>query len=176
MKSTIELVINGEKIYFPIEITEEQILQLTKAVEVENPSTGWELPEDGEECSYITIDGKIATFEKNEVNRENATRLHENANCFSSQLICENMARLLRLYRKLKRFSVLNRTKELDMKNKGGYSITFDYSKNCFECGLTGSWKGFGEILFDTEESAQKAINLYRDELLWYFTQMRDKL
>ena len=64
MKSRIELVINGETVYIPIEITDEQILQLTKAVEVENPPTGWELPEVGENCSYLTIFGEVASFEK----------------------------------------------------------------------------------------------------------------
>lgn len=62
MKSRIELVINGETVYIPIEITDEQILQLTKAVEVENPPTGWELPGVGENCSYITFFGEVATF------------------------------------------------------------------------------------------------------------------
>ena len=176
MKSRIELVINGETVYIPIEITDEQVLQLTKAIKVENPPTGWELPEVGENCSYLTVFGDVATFEKTQNQIEYVEDLYNAANCFSSQLICENMARFAALYRNLKRLSVLSRTKGLDMVNSGGYSITFDYSKNCFECGLTGSWKGFGEILFDTEEAAQEAINLYRDELLWYFTQMRDKL
>ena len=175
MKSRIELIINGEKVFIPIEITDEQIQQLTKAVEVETPPTGWEMPKVDEICYWINDFGTINHYEVGPHDTSITKEYYDAANCFSSQLIAENIARADKLYKELRRFAVINRANPLDMTDLGGYTITYNYIDNCLECGLTGNWRGFGDVLFDTEAHAQEAINLYRDELLWYFNQMRER-
>jgi hypothetical protein len=54
---------------------------------------------------------------------------------------------------------------------EGGYTITYNYTMNCLEIGATGSWLAIGDVVFDTEEIARKAMNLYASELIWYFTE-----
>ena len=175
MISKIELIINGEKVFIPIEITDEQIQQLTKAVEVENPPIGWEKPEIKQNCFFESKLGEVGKFEVNAANAARVDELYDNVNCYCSELIAENIVRADKLYRELRRFAITNRKSPLDMINLGGYTINYNYTENCLECGLTGSWRGFGEVLFDTEALAQEAITLFRDELLWYFTQMRER-
>ena len=54
---------------------------------------------------------------------------------------------------------------------EGGYTITYNYSLHCLEIGATGNWLAIGDVVFDTEEIARKAINLFATELIWYFTE-----
>lgn len=51
------------------------------------------------------------------------------------------------------------------------YFIYFDYAtaKLCVECDDTCRY--FGQIYFSTEAKAQEAMNIFHDELMWYFTE-----
>jgi hypothetical protein len=53
----------------------------------------------------------------------------------------------------------------------GGYTITYNYELGCLEIGATGNWLALGDMVFDTEEIARKAMNKYASDLIWYFTE-----
>ena len=85
--------------------------------------------------------------------------------------------------RQLRRFAVENRKHSLNWEidnNQRKYSIYYGTS-NLFEepelkidCCFEDRY--FGIIYFDTREAAQKAIETFYDELIWYFTEYKDSL
>ena len=59
---------------------------------------------------------------------------------------------------------------------KKKYTIEF-YDCDCqFEVGFWSCGREFGTIFFDSETAAQLAIDTFRDELIWYFTEYKDSL
>ena len=41
---------------------------------------------------------------------------------------------------------------------------------------IQDSTRQFGNVYFDTEEHAEQCIEEFRDDLLWYFTECRDRM
>ena len=78
---------------------------------------------------------------------------------------------------KTEEFAVENRKVDIDWTNENQYKyyLYYDYLEEEFFISAN-SWRGFGQIYFDTEEIAQQAIKIFKDELLWYFTEYRDSL
>lgn len=103
--------------------------------------------------------------------------MYEVANYYSSFDVAYNNARADKLMRQLRRFAVEHREEELDwnsMQNK--YYFYFDHDDDiiCIESYMSA--QDFGAIYFDTDETAQLAIDTFHDELIWYFTEYKDSL
>lgn len=186
MVSKLIVNVNGKELSLPVELTESQIHQIYLAAESETKLTGYEAPEKGRLYFYEDALGRIQTVEANDNSEIQLKLLYDKANCFTSEGIANNMARGNLLIRKLRRAAIEAREVPLtfvpsesnneDSPQVGGYTITYNFREKCLEIGMTGSWMVLGEIVFPTEESAQKAINDYTEELIWYFTEMRDCL
>ncbi len=80
--------------------------------------------------------------------------------------------------RQLRRFSVEHgeRGVNLNDTNTEKYYIYYDYVSNNFGAAFTFYARVFGVIYFDSEETAQAAIDEFHDELIWYFTEYKDSL
>lgn len=158
---------NEERI---IRLSEEQILGLLKTAEVNLGLSGWE--KSLESTNYFV--NSLGNVQ--EIGDQSSVKvLYESANSFSSKLVATNVARADSLFRELRRFAILNRGEKIDPLI-GGYTIMYNYRTNQFECGFTANWMAFGDVIFETEELARKAIDIYQEELLWYFTKMIDSL
>lgn len=100
----------------------------------------------------------------------------ETANYYTDEKLAKDNIRADRLLRRLRRFSAVNRENKIDWEdsNQTKFSIAFDYDDE--ELWATGrrTIGYFGEIYFDTEELARKAIEKFRDDLMWYFTEYKD--
>ena len=48
MKSKLQLIINGRPVLIPIQLSEEQLRQLTSAINIDEMMTGWEEPQIGQ--------------------------------------------------------------------------------------------------------------------------------
>ena len=56
------------------------------------------------------------------------------------------------------------------------YCISYDHDGKALEAYESTFFQDFGQIYFDTEENVQKAIETFKDELIWYFTEYRDRV
>lgn len=174
MKSNLQIVIQGREISIPIQLTADQLNEIAMAMQSDERLTGWEKPEHGSPCYYEDALGRVQKFTVDEPSEAQLELLYTKANCFSSETLAMNMARGDQLIRELRRFAINRRTKSLD--HDEGYTIGYNYTDKCLEVGVSGNWMAFGDVIFESEELAREAMNVYAAELIWYFTEMRDTL
>lgn len=173
MKSKLQLIINGKPVLIPVQLSEEQLRQITAAVNLDQVLTGWEEPQIGQKGFYEDEFNQVRSFEVTPENIDFAKSLYENENYFTSKEIAETIVRSDNVLRRLRHYAMTHRQTDLDMKEGGGYTITYNFQDNCLECGMTGNWLALGDIIFDTEEIAQKAMAKYSTDLIWYFTEAK---
>ena len=166
MKAT--LIIEGKEI--EIEISEEEYKKLQPS------ETGYEraLPDNG--FYYATSRGHIESgidaydYIDNEY--------YESANYYSSETVAENNIRADNLMRQLRRFAVEHRKYKANFNsiNARRFYIICQCEINEIKPYHTSYAIYFGAIYFDSEETAQAAIDEFHDELIWYFTEYKDSL
>lgn len=164
------MIINGKPVLIPVTLTEEQLRQITAAVNLDEVLTGWEEPKIGQMGYFENEFNEVSEFEVNEETYEFAQRIYGNDNFFSTRETAENTVRADNVLRRLRHHAISHRTTDTSMAN-GGYTITYNYELECLEIGATGSWLAIGDVVFETEETARKAMNKYASELIWYFTE-----
>ena len=170
MKSKLQLMINGKPVMIPIQLSEEQIRQLTAAVNLDEILTGWEEPKIGQKGYYEDEFNNVAEFDIDEDTIGFAQKLYENDNFYSTRETAENTVRADNVLRRLRHYAISHRATDQSMAD-GGYTITYNYELECLEIGATGNWLALGDMVFDTEEIARKAMNKYASDLIWYFTE-----
>ena len=170
MKSKIQLTINGKTVYIPIQLSEEQVRQFVAAANMEDILTGWEEPKIGQKGYYEDEFNNVVEFDIDDTTIGFAHKLYENDNFFSTRETAENTVRADNVCRRLRHYAISHRAPELSMAD-GGYTITYNYELECLEIGATGNWLALGDMVFDTEEIARKAMNKYAADLIWYFTE-----
>lgn len=175
MKSKIQLMIKGQPVYIPIDLSEEQIRQLVSIANLDDTMTGWEEPKIGNKGYYEDEFNNVAEFDIDEHTIDFAQKLYESDNFFSTRETAENTVRADNVLRKLRHYAISHRTTGNTMAD-GGYTITYNYELECLEIGATGSWLALGDMVFDTEETARKAMNKYASELIWYFTEGKNMM
>ncbi len=163
-------MINGKPVLIPIQLSEEQIRQLTAAVNLDDILTGWEEPQIGQKGFYEDEFNDVREFDITESTLEFAQKLYENDNFFSTRETAENTVRADNVLRRIRHYAISHRATDTNMA-EGGYTITYNYEAQSLEIGATGNWLALGDMVFDTEEIARKAMNKYATELIWYFTE-----
>lgn len=100
----------------------------------------------------------------------------ENANYYTDKKLAEDNIRADRLLRRLRRFSAVNRKNKIDWEDltQAKFNIVFVYDNGGLSVSKRSVFRGFGEIWFDTKELVEKAIEKFRDDLMWYFTEYKD--
>ena len=139
------------------------------AASLDEKTTGWDEPKIGQLGYFENEYNEVAEFMVDEETLDFAKALYENDNFFSSRETAENTIRADNVCRRLRHYAVSHRPKGTVMAD-GGYTITYNYEQDCLEIGATGNWLGVGDVVFDTEEIARKAMAKYATELTWYFT------
>ena len=164
-----KLVVEGKE--FDIEINNPKLQELLTP----QKKTGYERVGDGYTYSFVNSWDKVDTFE--DKGSDDDLR-YESANYYSDRTIAENNARADRLMRQLRRFAVEHRKNAINWTNADDvkYEITYDYEDQSLEVLINYACKEFGTIYFDTIEAANQAIEAFRDELVWYFTEYKDSL
>ena len=66
----------------------------------------------------------------------------------------------------------------INWKNKDirKYTIRYDYAMNMFNVIPNFCERCLNDVYFTTRETAQRAINVFKVELEWYFTQYQQRL
>lgn len=170
MKSKLQLMINGKPVLIPIQLSDEQIRQLTAAVNLDEILTGWEEPKIGQKGYYEDEFNNVQEFDITDDTIAFAEKLYENDNFFSTRETAENTVRADNILRRIRHYAISHRATDVSMAD-GGYTITYNYELECLEIGATGNWLAIGDMVFDTEEIARKAMNKYATDLIWYFTE-----
>ena len=166
-----KLIIENKEI--EIEISEEEYKKLQPS---EEKKTGYERVPEYDNFYYESSD---ATVEDGlEAHTKLDDEYYDIANYYSDKTVAENNARADKLMRQLRRFSVEHRGCGVNLNNTNTekYYIYYDYVTNKFGAAYTFYAGVFGVIYFDSEEIANAAIDEFRDELIWYFTEYKDSL
>ena len=169
----IKIIIDGKEIAATIDdVVRQQLLQPVK-------KAGYERVEDNAHYYYVDYDGQVELeLEDGHYTDKTAYTI---ANYYSDKTVAENNARADKLMRQLRRFAVEHRKKPIDWidtRNSPwvfiimGDPLTKRLSVEKEGCGV----KQFGTVYFDTEANAKLAIDTFKDELLWYFTEYKDSL
>ena len=166
-----KLIIEDKEI--EIEIPEEEYKKLQPS---EEKKTGYERVPESDIYFYANSRGYVETGCEDGYDIDN--EYYESADYYSSETVAENNARADKLMRQLRRFSVEHRECGVNLNdtNTEKYYICYDYEGNELEATFTFVARVFGVIYFDSEETTQAAIDEFRDELMWYFTEYKDSL
>ena len=173
MAKKVTLIIDGKEI--EVEITQEQLDKLCPS----KKKTGYERVAKNETSYTVFGNGKIdkaIIFQPD---------YYDAANYYSDKTVAENNARADKLMRQLRRFAVEHRKTPIDwtspianLHEKWGimYSCPRDAEHKLYVTSLLNMTKGFGRVYFDEYSTALLAIDTFKDELLWYFTEYKDSL
>lgn len=173
-KMKVEITANGKSVQ--AEISEEQLKEL-ELVE-ERSRTGYERVEKGSTYfyNYSSDDTDNDIDKKDMVDQE----YYNNANYYSDKIIAENNARADRLLRCLRQWQAQNdkpiSVKYWEDETWPKWRIMYNYDdKNLFG-NPQRSARVFNTVYFTTKEKAQEAIEQFKGELLWYFTEYQQRL
>ena len=165
-----KLIIEGKEI--EVEISEEEYKKLQPS---EEKKTGYERVPEGDYFYYESgghaesgIDEYCYIDDK----------YYASACYYSSEIVAENNARADKLMRQLRRFSVEHRGHGVNFNdtNAEKYYIYYDYKSDELGVSFVRRTRDFGVVHFDSKETAQAAIDEFRDELIWYFTEYKEGL
>ena len=135
--------------------------------------TGWDRTEHWEDVEgFYSIAECDVLADRTSYNHVLNQKCYENANYFSTKEKAEEINFKQMLFRKLQRFSDENGGNEIDwndeIKMKWGIWYNHEYEELASCPYFYG--QAFGQVYFISEEVAEKAIELFRDELIKYFT------
>ena len=163
-----KLIIEGKEI--EIEISEEEYKKLQPS------ETGYERVSKSGDYFHESGKGDVESEIEDCYNIDN--EYYESANYYSDKTVAENNARADKLMRQLRRFSVEHRKYKTNFNsiNARRFYIIYQCEINEIKPYHTSYAIYFGAIYFDSEETAQAAIDEFHDELIWYFTEYKDSL
>ncbi len=166
-----KLIIEGKEI--EIEISKEEYKKIQPS---EEKKTGYERVTEESDYFYANSRGYVETDSENCYSIDGDH--YKSANYYSSDVVAGNNARADKLMRQLRRFSVEHRKYKTNFNsiNATRFYIIYQCEINEIKPYHTSYAIYFGAIYFDSEESAQAAIDEFHDELIWYFTEYKDSL
>lgn len=167
----VELKANGKTVQ--VEMTEEQakILGLVE----ERSRTGYERVEVEETYYLVEVDDEITNMKHNgQLDRD----CYDVGNYYSNKTIAENNARADRLLRHLRQWQAQNdepiSVEDWNNESKKKWFIIYSseemYAEYYYIMRLPNT------IYFTTKEKAEEAIEVFKDELIWYFTEYVQRL
>ena len=153
-----------------IEISEEELLKLKPKMK-----TGYEKAGHSHTYSFVNTYGEVRTMD--DAGSDDDLN-YDIANYYSDRTVAENNARADKLMRQLRRFAAEHRVNKLNWRSgaQGKYCIYFDYGVQSLLTEMGNFSRRFGSIYFDSRETAKLAIDTFREELIWYFTEYKDSL
>lgn len=131
--------------------------------------TGWERVNRRDKYWYISA--SICCLD-DEINHSGDNLKYRDANYFSIEEKAEEIKFKQTLFRKLQRFSDENCGSEIDWNNYecDKYYIFYNHNGSELEISAACSFKDFGQVYFKTQEIADQAIELFKEDLIKYFT------
>lgn len=166
----ITITVNGK----PVKATVDEKEMREAMGEKEKKRTGYEHDFDVEwgyycndnQCSPICQPNREKMFGKDRLEA-----IYEFANYYIDENVAKNNTRADALMRKLRRFAAEHGG--CSNPSSYGHEIFYDKDYHTIEpimC-TTDRAKKFGSIIFQSSKTAKEAIETFKDDLLWYFTE-----
>ena len=171
----MKVTINANGTTIQAEISEEQLKELGL---IEEQPTGYERVKKGD-VYYFNIT-RSETVAEVECNRRIDEGRYDTGNYYSNKTIAENNARADRLLRCLRQWQAANdrAISVSDWKNDNIFKYHIEY--DCFNDFLfvvyTTRFRSPNTIYFTSGEKAEGAIEVFKDELKWYYTKYQQRL
>lgn len=144
-----KLTINGKE--YEVELTEKQVAEIETA---QKSTTGFGF---GENTTYCVS----PRFFKNKTEPY-----------FSSEELCEDYTRVMELFLNISEWQALN-----DSPIKKEYRwYEIKNVNNEIRAIMACEWHHFCAVKFSSKEKAEEAIEYFRTELIWYFTEFKPRL
>lgn len=171
----VELKVNGKTVHAEISEEQAKILGLIE----DKPKTGYERREECNNKKYYFVNTIDLVIEN-----ENTVLFDQNrydvGNYYSDKTIAENNARADRLLRRLRQWQGTHdraiSTKDWQDKTLCLYSIKYNYSLDMLYAHADSYCRGLNNIYFTSEKIVKEAIEQFKDELEWYYTEYVQRL
>lgn len=165
-----KLIIEGKE--FDIQIMDPELQKLLKPPK----KTGYE--RDAATNKYWYVDADDCIEEDFDAQQSLDHDMYQRANYYSDKTVAEGNARADKLMRQLRRFAVEHREYEMNWEDTQAikYYIYYDYLTSRIWIDYDCRNRQFGAICFNSRETAELAIEKFRGELIWYFTEYKDSL
>lgn len=143
----------------------------------DKPKTGYESLGTGETYYLVDVDDEITTMKyDSRLDRD----CYDVGNYYSDKVIAENNARADRLLRQLRQWQALNdkpiSQSDWEDNGKNKWCILYSYGAEKLYVDYFHYIRLHNVIYFTTKEKAEEAIEVFKDELLWYFTEYVQRL
>ena len=168
----VELKVNDKSVQ--AEISEEQLKKL--GLIEDKPRAGYERVEKGEMYYLVDIYNNIMRVPED--NDQGDEQCYNTGNYYNDKVIAKNNARADRLLRQLRQWQAQNDeviSKE-DWNNESKKKWFIIYSSGEMYAEYYYIMRLPNTIYFATKEKAEEAIEAFRDELIWYFTEYVQRL
>ena len=166
MKATLKLE-DGREIQ--VELSDKDVDTIIKP-----KKTGWEREFGG---SYYSIcDTGVLENLDDEGGRDDEV-LYTCGNYFADEQLAKDQARAISLWLRIKRWAAehcepVDWNKPQSLK----YYIFYNYSETELRIGSYSTIEYAFGVYFDTQKHAKQCIEEFKDELMWYFTERRDRM
>ena len=166
-----KLIIEGKE--FDIDIFDPELQKIVTP----KKQTGYENVGTGHVYYYVNDYGEIKNLDHDDFDDDTK---YDIGNYYSNYEVAKNNARADRLMRQLRRFAVEHRENDIDWQNEHRTVCSIEYDDRVgvlnFETRTCHWCRTLGVIYFDSEETTKLAMDIFHDELIWYFTEYKDNL
>lgn len=163
-----KLVVEGKE--FDIEILDPKLQELIAP----KKKTGYERVEHGMTFFYHGACGGLT--HGYDLHNELCDAQFDSANYFSDKTVAANTSRADELMRQLRRFAVEHRESNINWVSKTQPKFVINCSSGHLGVVDSTNIHTYGTIYFDRIIDAEAAIEAFKDELIWYFTEYKDSL
>ena len=161
---TIKLVIDGKEI--EAQVNEEDLKEVEKKRKFRRSKKGE---------SYFFINPYLEPRVDIDFFAEWNRKIFNSGNYFLTEKECEDAARVVSLWLRMKRFADEYNKENLKFTGTDScqekYFIIYDSAIEALRIDWKYRWQDVFQIYFDSKETAQKAIDKFHDKLMWYFTE-----
>lgn len=180
----VELKMNDKSVQ--AEISEGQLKELGLVEQLkklglleERSRTGYERVKKDE--MYYVINTKVdSMINVKEFKDETDEQYYNIGNYYNDKVIAENNARADRLLRQLRQWQAANdkviSEKDWNDESKKKWFVAYSYGAEKLYADYYYIMRLPNTIHFATKEKAEEAIEVFKDELLWYFTEYVQRL
>ena len=162
--------------FFDTEVTETELVEILKEEEKAKKKTGYERVEG---AKYYTVSSGLEVNGYDDIYEFDEEK-YKISNYFNDRNLTKNIARAERLKYQLRRYAALN----------GGipskedwtdceifkYFVVCNYRKNEIYATYISTQRDSFQIYFKDIKACKKAIEIFKDELIWYFTELQEML
>lgn len=167
----MKVTANYEGKSIEIEIPDEKLKELIAG----KKRTGYERVNIGSRYCYNAVLSGTRSIPCDDRGTDRA--LYDAANYYNDKNFAENIARAEKLYRRIRRrIAEICEPVDWNDSRTSKWVIIFDYTDGTFTTLSCRNATLFGSLCCDTQEHAEQIIKEFHDELIWYFTEYRDRM